>query len=87
MKYKIKKRIEICSNLDSSEMVMFTKGGRHQISVDWNLLEKIMREYIPDSVDHKSEYVETETELIFSVQMARDQQGRFEFVTGKKDEN
>ncbi len=70
MKYTIKRKIFLDATLDSSEMVMFTKGGKHKIELPLNAL------ILGD--DDSDLY-----ELEISVQMERSEQARFDFVTSK----
>ena len=69
MKCQTKCIIEIAFTLDSSEMLMFTKGGKHSFEVSHVLLDEISE----ISIENKK--------VIISVQMERNQQDRFDFVT------
>ncbi len=65
MEYKIKKTCILDITLDSSEALMFTKGGKHTIHIDGIPLEEF----------------KGISELQVSVQLNRGEQGRFDHVT------
>lgn len=67
MKFKIKKSITVDFTLDSSETVMFNKGGMHTI--------KILRSEILHEND------DTNYEMVFNVQMEKNSQARHDFIT------
>jgi len=64
MKVKIHKTITYHTTLDSSEMIMFQKGGQHKVKIEPNDLS---------SYD----------EVIITVQLDRNEQDRFDFITGE----
>lgn len=67
MQVTIHKKFFIDLALDSSETIMFTKGGKHKTSISSDIL--------PDPEDGY--------EIEISVQMQRDHQGRFDFIAGE----
>ena len=74
MKYNIKKKVTLNLTLDSSEMIMFTKGGRHNVEID------------PlDLFTHENDLHNFEFEI--TVQMERSELGRFEFITGEAEKH
>jgi hypothetical protein len=76
MKYKITKKLLIDATLDSSEMVMFTKGGKHSVSVKKTIYDD--DEDTIGKIDFNSF-----DEILFSVQMERSEQNRFDFIDGQ----
>jgi len=68
MQLTIHKKLFIDLTLDSSETIMFTKGGKHKTSITSDML--------PDSDEGY--------EIEISVQMQRDHQGRFDFMRARR---
>lgn len=68
MKYEIKKKILIDMTLDSSEAIMFNQGGKHEICLSADTL---------DDLDWENCAIE------ISIQMERNSQGRFDFITSE----
>lgn len=86
MKHKIKTKATIEFTLDSSETIMFTKGGRH--SVAFKQLDDDEDESTnAPNFKHLAQYDEIE----ITFQLERNQQERFDFITNsyhpKRDEN
>lgn len=75
MKYNISKKIILDITLDSSEALMFTKGGRHTIALNSSSLRINDSD---DDIDH--------CDLEINVQLERNEQGRFDFVVGRSKE-
>jgi hypothetical protein len=69
MKYKCTKIVKIEATLDSSEAVMFTKGGLHKITICND-----------DETPYGINFCDFD-KIEFSVQLDRDDQGRFDFIT------
>ena len=65
MKASVYKKIFLDLTLDSSEAVMFTKGGKHKVELDFS------------EISDGDENCKVE----ISVQLARNEQGRFDHVT------
>lgn len=70
MKLSIKKKITFDLTLDSSEAIMFTQGGKHKIN-------------LKTDDDYHNYNLNDYDEVEFSVQLARNEQGRFDFITGE----
>lgn len=72
MKRNIKRKVvvDLDLTLDSSEAIMFTKGGRHKINID---LSELFYDDVP-----LCDY-----EVNISIQLERNQQGRFDFITSE----
>lgn len=68
MQFKTSKFLFIDFTLDSSEAVMFSKGGKHSLNINPSLFD--------DDFD----------KIEISVQMERNQQGRFDFITNSAAE-
>lgn len=79
MKYKIKKKITVECTLDSSEAIMFTQGGKHTCVIPVN---SILKEIQDQSFDDEKP---VETQLEFTIQLQRSEQGRFDFITAKQE--
>lgn len=78
MKINTKKKITISLTLDSSETIMFTKGGMHKIAVN------------PQGLFSEMELEEWELkdkELEITIQMEHNEQGRFDFLTGESEKH
>lgn len=73
MKYQIKKKIIVDCTLDSSEAIMFTKGGKHTVNMDYKNL------FFGDIDDYN-------IELEISFQMDRKDQSRFDFINNSAQE-
>jgi len=69
--HKIQKKLTIELFMDSSELIMFNKGGRHDIE-----LPPIIKNMI-----------DNDTKLIITIQLERNQQGRFDHVFGPGQEH
>lgn len=67
MKSNVTKKITLELTLDSSEMVMFTRGGKHTTKIMGSKL-------IPGCKE--------DVEIEISIQMDRKEQGRFDFIAG-----
>lgn len=67
MKANWKKKLVIDLTLDSSEAIMFNQGGMHKIALDPEIFLGLDEE---DSIE-------------ISVQMSRNEQGRFDFIVGE----
>jgi hypothetical protein len=80
MKYKIKKKVTIDLTLDSSETLMLTKGGKHTMTIPHGVLALFSDRQDYDDDDNPYENVYCDVEI--SVQMERNEQGRFNFITG-----
>jgi len=68
MKSKISRKIIVDITLDSSETIMFSKGGQHKISLNPDILK----------FENDIGYDGSEVEITF--QMERTQQERFYFI-------
>jgi len=83
MKYTKTKVLRIDLTLDSSEMVMFTKGGKHEIS--------FKQDYDPERENDDGwlfhQLKEDWDEIKFTVQLERNQQGRFDFVNDEAEKH
>lgn len=77
MKYEITNTIDLKITLNSSEAVMFTKGGRHNVIL---YLEELKRGYkfVEDEDFDKGEKIN------ISVQIDPEQRGMFNHVTSTK---
>lgn len=86
MKYTIKRKIEINSTLDSSECIMFTKGGKHNITLSEKFLRSVIGEKFSSEDD--DEYLpKIETEIVFTIQMDQSDQSRFNFIKTEADKH
>ena len=75
MKYELTKKLTINCTLDSSEAIMFTKGGQHSIVI------KQAAGYSDDEDQHiRFDFYDT-IEVTF--QMEKSQQGRFDHITSE----
>lgn len=72
MKSKITKKICVELTLDSSEAIMFSKGGRHKIDLCTHDFDS----------DHLNDH-----EVEISIQIEKDQQGRYNFITGEAEKH
>lgn len=68
MKLSITKKITLDLTLDSSEAIMFTQGGKHKINLK------------TDDDYHNYNFNDYD-DVEITVQMARNDQGRFDFIT------
>jgi hypothetical protein len=68
MKYEIKKKISLITTLSSSETTMFNQGGKHSIILNLHNEELELGGF---------------DELELSVQLERDEQGRFDFINSE----
>jgi hypothetical protein len=65
MKAKVSKKIFVDLTLDSSEAVMFTKGGKHKIEMNFSEINEGDEDCLVE----------------ISIQLERNEQGRFDHVT------
>lgn len=78
MKLKLKKTLNLDFTLDSSEAIMFSKGGMHTF---------IMNQSSDDEDDnHQLDFSEYH-EVKITFQLERNEQGRFDFITGEAEKN
>lgn len=70
MKANITKIVFVDLILDSSETIMFTKGGKHKL----NICPKDLFKDLEDLQNCKLE---------ISIQLERNEQGRFDFITNE----
>jgi hypothetical protein len=80
MKYNIKKKIYLDMTLDSSELVMFNKGGKFKVEISSDILAAQIGY---DDEGKLSRYVPVE----LSVQIDPAEKYRFNFVTDNKHVN
>ncbi len=78
MKFKVIKKVLVDLTLDSSEAIMFTKGGRHTVSLTEDQLHGIDKDDDEDDFSGKNQQI-----FEISVQLQRDDQGRFDFINGE----
>jgi hypothetical protein len=87
MKYNISKIIKLNLTLNSSEAIMFTKGGRHDIEIPKELINALIEQSNPisyrDDITGNKEHLSLDTEYFLTIQMERNAQGRFDFITGE----
>lgn len=76
MKHNIRKKIILNLTLDSSETVLFNKGGMHKINLNTGCLQF-----------HDSEGDSEPAELEITVQIERSQQGRHDFLASSPGVN
>ncbi len=78
MKKNVKRIVTVNLTLDSSEMIMFTKGGIHKIKMN-------LHDIFPDRFN--SEYDEDESDpnddFIITVQMESVDLNRYNFISGE----
>jgi len=82
MKYNRTKKIIIDCTLDSSEAIMFNKGGKHSIKMDSDFFKftKYHRSY--DSDGEEDDFADNcEVEITF--QIDKKDTSRFDFITGE----
>lgn len=72
MKCEVKRKIILNITLDSSEAVMFTKGGSHKVVMPF---DDVFCEY------------DSGSQIEMNVQLEKSEQFRFNHVTGVKNEN
>ena len=70
MKLAITKKITLDLTLDSSETIMFTQGGKHKID-------------LKTDDDYHNYNLNDYDQVEITVQMERNAQGRFDFITGQ----
>ncbi len=84
MKTKISRKIILELTLDSSEAIMFTKGGQHTTTIS-------SRTFFldpPFSNDEKSDNLEIKEDSIeISIQLERNEQGRFDFINSEANKH
>jgi hypothetical protein len=91
MKIKIKKKITLEFVLDSSETIMFTKGGMHKEFIPAKDFHNLLSDFIkkPEVSDDDYLYGDDSPfdsigcELEITFQMQKDQQSRFDFINGE----
>lgn len=71
MKHKITRKIFLELFVDSSEAIMFMKGGKHNISLD-------IGELMDPFDSHKHEIL-----LDIAIQIDREQKSKFDFITSE----
>jgi hypothetical protein len=78
MKKIIQRTITVSLTLDSSEAIMFTKGGMHKIKMN-------LKDIFPErfGCDYDDDETDSNDDFTITIQMERDQQGRYDFITGE----
>jgi hypothetical protein len=79
MKWQITKKIIFDFTLDSSEAIMFTKGGRHE--------KVFIKENCYDDEDRFFPNISEFDEIIIRFQLERNDKGRFDFITGEAEKH
>ena len=75
MKAKIIRKIIVDLTLDSSEAIMFNKGGKHKVSL------------LPLNFFNFSDSQYADAEIEISIQIERGQQSRYDFITGESEKH
>jgi len=86
MKCESKKTMELYLTLDSSETLMFTKGGKHTFTLSLQMLSDLSDMWMKSNVLlYDDELENLKSNVNITIQMERDEQGRFDFVTNKQE--
>lgn len=83
MKANITKKIMLDLTLDSSETIMFTKGGKHKIEINPECLIFDNTEDASDYDADEGEFIKKKCIIEISVQMDRSDKDRYDFITGE----
>jgi len=84
MKVKIRKRIVIDLEMDSSECIMFCKGGQQNIKIAKEALQALIQEDKPIKYyenDISKEYLDCECEYYIAIQLK--DKGTFDWITSE----
>ncbi len=84
MKLKIETITHVKMNLDSSELIMFNKGGMHKIELPGNFFDN-MGGYNDDKYDEDDTFISgNSSKIIISVQLDPSKKGMFDHCTDYK---
>lgn len=84
MKFSLKKKVIIALEMDSSEAVMFCRGGRQDIKLEEDLITLLAQESKPITIekyDGNDEVLSIEAEYFITVQLK--DKDRFDWITSE----
>lgn len=84
MKFSIRKRVVLDLEMDSSECIMFCRGGQQNIRIPKEAMQALLDEskqikYYED--DANKEYLDTHTEYYIAIQLG--DKGKFDWITSE----